>query len=111
MQTKNKQLAGLICVALAVGTMPVIWTGCASNPPRESSSNYLDDATITTKVKAALVKDPIVSALEVHVKTTMGVVLLTGLVNTADQKAQAENVARNVMGVNSVQNGLLVKGQ
>lgn len=111
MQTNNKKVALMLCVVLTVGVLPATWMGCASTPTRESSGEYVDDAAITTKVKAALVKDPIVSALDVHVKTYKGMVQLSGFVDSADQKALAENVARSVAGVNSVKNGLLVKGQ
>ena len=109
MQTKNKQVALMLCVVLTGGLMAVTWMGCASTPTRESTGEYVDDSAITAKVKAALVKDPIVSALAVSVKTYKGVVQLSGFVDTADQKAQAENVARGVNGVSSVNNGLIVK--
>jgi hypothetical protein len=42
-------------------------TGCAGSATRESTGEYLDDATITTKVKAAFIKDPLVKALDVKV--------------------------------------------
>lgn len=84
-------------------------TGCAGTATRESTGEYIDDAAVTTKVKAALVKDPLVKALDVQVETFKGTVQLSGFVDTAEQKAQAERVAASVTGVQSVRNNIALK--
>lgn len=85
--------------------------GCSSTPTRQSTGEYIDDMAITAKVKTAFVQDPVVKALDVGVDTFKGVVQLNGFVDTAEQKARAEQIARNVIGVVNVQNGLSVKTQ
>ena len=75
-----------------------------------SVRKYMDDAMITTKVKAALAKDPGASALAISVETTKGVVQLTGSVDSAEEKMNAESIARGVEGVRGVENKLTVKG-
>jgi hyperosmotically inducible protein len=71
----------------------------------------LNDANITAKVKTQLAGDPAINALFVNVDTSGGQVTLTGKVALAEQKAQAEKVARGVDGVKDVVNQLQVTGQ
>jgi len=83
--------------------------GCAGTATRESTGEYVDDSSITTKVKAELARDSTVSAMDVHVTTYKGTVELSGFVDTADQKARAGELAKNVPGVGKVQNKISVK--
>ena len=69
----------------------------------------MDDTVITTKVKAALAKDPVVSAFAVGVDTYKGVVQLNGFVSTEAERDRAEVVASRVTGVTSVDNNLSLK--
>lgn len=84
-------------------------TGCAGTATRESTGEYIDDAATTTKVKAAFVKDPLVKALDVNVDTFKGTVQLSGFVDSAEQKARAEEIAKTVQGVTAVKNNLTLK--
>ena len=68
----------------------------------------LDDATLTAKVKAKLAADPEVTAYTIDVDTSAGVVTLSGTVKTADESAEAEKLARDTEGVQSVVNRLTV---
>lgn len=84
-------------------------SGCAATATRESTGDYVDDSAITTKVKAAFVKDETVKAREVSVETFKGVVQLSGFVNTVDEKARAGQLAAGVAGVRDVKNNIAVK--
>jgi hyperosmotically inducible protein len=68
-----------------------------------------NDATITASVNAGLANDPQLSALRIDVDTDAGKVTLTGPAPTAEAKERAEQIARNVQGVSSVDNRLEVK--
>lgn len=83
--------------------------GCASTPQTEGTGEYVDDSVITTKVKAALVNDPNVSAAEVNVETFKGVVQLSGFINSRADMNRAIELARNVPGVKSVKNDMRLK--
>lgn len=83
--------------------------GCASTPQTEGTGEYVDDSVITTKVKAALVNDPDVSAAEVNVETFKGVVQLSGFVNSRADMTKAVEIARGVKGVTSVKNDMRLK--
>ena len=80
-----------------------------SPPASESAGEYIDDATITTKVKAAVPDDPMLKVLQIKVETYKGVVLLSGFVDTAQMADHATEVAQKVKGVKSVRNELVVK--
>jgi osmotically-inducible protein OsmY len=108
MNISSKSLALLAVFSTAVG-FATFNAGCASTPTRESTGEYVDDSTITAKVKAALVKDPVVKALDVKVETFKGAVQLSGFVNSEAERTQAGNVAASVSGVTSVKNGIVVK--
>ena len=82
---------------------------CASTQKTESTGEYLDDSVLSTKVKAALLKDPVVSGLSVNVETFKGTVQLSGFVKTAAERDQAVKVAREVGGVKSIKNDILIR--
>lgn len=86
-------------------------SGCAATATRQSTGELVDDTTITAKVKADFVRDDTVKALDVSVTTFKGVVQLSGFVDTAVEKARAEQIAAAVSGVKSVQNNITVKTQ
>ncbi|MBS0341116.1 MAG: BON domain-containing protein [Proteobacteria bacterium] len=68
-----------------------------------------DDATITAAVSAGLAKDPDLSAIKIDVDTQAGKVTLRGPAPTPVAKERAEQIAKNVKGVSSVDNQLEVK--
>jgi osmotically-inducible protein OsmY len=76
---------------------------------KDSTVQYVDDAAVTTKVKAALAKDKTTKAHEIKVETTGGIVSLSGEVTTQAEISRAGDLARNVTGVQSVQNDLRLK--
>jgi osmotically-inducible protein OsmY len=86
-----------------------VFLGCASTPTRESTGEYIDDSTITTKVKAAIFTDPSLKVFQINVETFKGEVQLTGSVDSDQIVNKAGEVARGVGGVKSVKNDLIVK--
>lgn len=109
MKARAKSVVYAASCLLAITLLPATFTGCASTATRESTGEYVDDSTITTKVKAKLAGDSNVSAMDVNVETFKGVVQLSGFVDTKDQSRRAENLARNIGGVKSVKNNIVVK--
>lgn len=94
-----------ILLALVVASV----LGCAGTSKQESTGEYFDDTWITTKVKAALIEDPVVKATEVNVETFKGTVQLSGFVSSNAAMQQAVKVARSVKGVTSVKNDMQIK--
>ncbi|MGZ8290339.1 MAG: BON domain-containing protein [Telluria sp.] len=93
-------LSGLVIVALA---------GCAPSAKREGTGEYIDDAVITGKVKAALVADPDLKATEINVETYKGTVQLSGFVAAPDHIAKAARLTREIKGVTAVKNDIAIK--
>lgn len=69
----------------------------------------VDDAVITTRVKAALLNDPAVKSVDISVATSKGQVQLSGFVNDQKQIERALEVARTVENVAGVSNEMAVK--
>jgi hyperosmotically inducible protein len=82
--------------------------GCSSMTGKTAGEN-VDDATITASVKAKLVGDKPANLTRVDVDTNNATVYLNGVVETAEQKARAEQLAWQAKGVKSVVNNLQVK--
>ena len=74
----------------------------------QTAGQYIDDATITTQVKARLVGAEGENLTRVDVDTQNGTVYLNGVVPTVEQKANAERIARSQEGVTRVVNNLQV---
>jgi osmotically-inducible protein OsmY len=82
--------------------------GCASMTG-QTAGQYVDDSTITASVKAKLVGDKAANFTRIDVDTTNRVVSLNGVVESADQKTRAEQLAMQVAGVRRIDNNLQVQ--
>lgn len=69
----------------------------------------IDDASVTGRVKTALLADPGIKSLDISVLTVKGVVQLTGFVNNQGQIDQATQIARADEGASGVKNELKIK--
>jgi hyperosmotically inducible protein len=68
----------------------------------------IDDATITTRVKTAMLNDPAVGGLRIDVDTFKGTVTLSGRVKSQGEKDQAVLLARRINGVVEVKDALQI---
>ena len=102
--TSLKQAFTLLA-ALAIATT----LGCAGTAKSESAGEYVDDVAITAKVKKDIFDEPTLKSAEINVETFKGVVQLSGFVRSQANINTAVVVARNVNGVASVKNDMLVK--
>ena len=92
-----------------LATIFAVMLGCASTAKHEGTGEYIDDSVITTKVKAAILNEPMLKSAEINVETYKGVVQLSGFVSTKDDIDKAASVARSVKGVTSVKNDMRLK--
>jgi hyperosmotically inducible protein len=98
---------GLIKLIAITGALAMVGA-CSSTRTQQSAGEVIDDSVLTSKVKVALVDDPITKAGQINVETFRGVVQLGGFVDNAQSKDQATKVARSVTGVKEVRNDLRV---
>jgi hyperosmotically inducible protein len=85
-----------------------LMSGCQAMTGRTAGEN-IDDSTTTASVKTKLAGDKLSSLTRVDVDTTNGVVSLNGVVQSAEQRARIEELARQVNGVKSVKNNLQIQ--
>ncbi len=102
-----KNLRALALAALTGITL--LSTGCAVVRGQETVGAYVDDAAITTAIKAKFVDDKVVSAASISVETLNGIVQLSGFAKSTAEKSQAEQIARNSKNVRSVRNDIVVR--
>ena len=103
---RNSIKTSIVIVGLAL-VYPL--AACAQTATSESTGAYVDDATITTKVKTAILGDSALKVFEIHVNTKHNVVQLTGSVDSEAMIGRATEVAGGVAGVRSVRNDLVVR--
>ncbi len=96
-------------LAAAAALAVVTTTGCAVARDQQTVGSYIDDATITTRVKTRFAEDQAVSAMAINVETLKGTVQLSGFAKSADEKNAAERLAANVPGVTSVRNDIVIR--
>jgi osmotically-inducible protein OsmY len=100
-------IAGLLSLSLAVA--PIV--GCASGGAKTARVNQtLDDATVQTRVKTAILNDPQIGGDQIDVTSVNGVVTLSGVIKSADHEQRATDLARKIGGVKDVKTTLKVQG-
>jgi osmotically-inducible protein OsmY len=92
----------------ALAAAAVLVAGCGVMRGHETAGAYVDDATLTARVKTALLKDHDVKGSEVNVQTYEGRVTLSGVVDNSEMAHRAERIARDTPGVKSVGSAIQV---
>ena len=95
--------------ALLTAVTLAAFSGCAVTRGQESVGAYVDDAAITTAVKARYVDNRDVDASAISVETLKGTVMLSGFAKNEKEKVTAENIARDVKGVVGVKNSIAIR--
>ncbi|MGA6826068.1 BON domain-containing protein [Nitrospira sp. NS4] len=99
-RTLHILMAGAVSILLA--------TGCKSNS--QTTGHYIDDTAITTAVKTHLATDgPLKTMTQISVKTVENTVYLSGVAATLQDKQRAEEIARQVEGVQAVVNNITIQ--
>ncbi|UTF50738.1 BON domain-containing protein [Desulfomicrobium sp. ZS1] len=94
----------ILCTLLLASLM-----SCAGTDTKQSTGQYVDDSAITAKVKAAIFDEDSLKSRQINVETFKGVVQLSGFVDSPRNSSKAEQIARDVDGVKSVINNIVVK--
>ena len=95
-------------ILMALGVAMFLTIGCQTNP--QTTGHYIDDTVITTSVKTQLATDSALKTMtQISVKTVENTVYLTGVAPTLQAKNRAEEIARNVEGVQRVVNSITVE--
>jgi hyperosmotically inducible protein len=92
----------------AVAAAMLLVAGCNVIHGKETTGDYVDDATLTARAKAALVSDKNVSATDFNLDVYQGNVTITGVAKTTAEATRVEADIRKVPGVKSVKNATRV---
>lgn len=99
----------ILVSAIVLGCSAVTLVGCAHQGHERTTGERIDDATVTTLVKSALLQEKDVKSFDIKVETFDGVVQLAGFVDSQWQIDKAVQVASAVNGVKRVRNDLVHK--
>jgi osmotically-inducible protein OsmY len=98
-----------IAAATAAVVIALTAASCAVSRGQESVGAYVDDTTITTKVKAHFLENKQVDGTSIQVETLNGTVMLSGFAKNMTEKSTAESIAKNTDGVKLVKNEIAVR--
>lgn len=101
----NIKFVGVVILAAALLAPPF---SSAADTSTDTAGEYLDDATITTKVKASFAKDKWVQGRDISVRTDHSVVDLTGTVGSKQESDRATELATKIKAVKAVHNNLKI---
>ena len=99
----------MIRTALITAALTLALSACSVMRGQESMGEFTSDAAITTAVKSKFAVDSSVAATSIGVETLDGVVQLSGFAKSAEEKRQAEVIAKQAKGVKSVRNNIIVR--
>ena len=103
MNIRTALIAAMTAAALLTAT------GCAVTRGQETTGAYIDDAALTTRIKARFVENKQVDAASIRVETLNGTVMLSGFAKSTTERNTAEAIARGVNGVKSVRNEIAIR--
>jgi hyperosmotically inducible periplasmic protein len=105
--TPHRQTVRAVVLAIAVASLlPLTFAACG-----KTVGETIDDATITARVKTALLNDPQVGGMKIDVDTAQGVVTMSGIVKNKAEETRAIELARQTPGVRDVKSTLQVGSQ
>jgi hyperosmotically inducible protein len=104
MKLQTALVAVITGLIISAGTV-----SCSVARDQQTVGSYIDDATITTQVKARMLNNSDVSGTSISVETLNGTVMLSGFATSTTEKATAESIARGVNGVREVRNEIAVR--
>jgi hyperosmotically inducible protein len=106
---KTNTVKGLaIALMLSVSAVTGL-SGCAGDRYHQSTGEYIDDKSTSSRVRDSLSNDPEYKYREVQVTAFKGTVQLSGFVDHRPQKERAGMLAKNTAGVKDVVNNITVK--
>jgi len=105
----NQERVQAVALARKVDGVTAVDNNLALQGANRSAGEATDDATLTGKVKSALIGDERTKAHQINVETQHGVVLLAGFVSNDASRTAAGEIARAIVGVKSVNNQIAIK--
>jgi hyperosmotically inducible protein len=99
----NRKFAHVSTIALTLMLAAPLHAG---EDKDRTAGQVIDDMSIAARTKTALAADPVTDAIKIDLEVDRDTVQLNGWVDTEEERARAEEVARSIKGVASVKNNL-----
>ncbi len=96
-------------IAVSVAFTVLIASGCTSTRDQKSTNAYVDDRIITSTINSLYAQSKEVAITNISVETLYGVVLLSGVAKSLEEKIAATNIAEQVDGVKAVHDNILIQ--
>jgi hyperosmotically inducible periplasmic protein len=103
------QFVGVVLTGVLLAPLGAL-SGCQSTTGK-TAGQTMSDASITTAVQTKLTRDRFSNFPRIDVDTERGIVNLSGVVETEEQRARAERLAHQVEGVVKVKNNLQIQNR
>jgi hyperosmotically inducible periplasmic protein len=103
------QIDQAVALTRAVAGVTDVENGVTLKGGSTTVGTKIDDATVTGRVKTALLADPDIKSFDISVLTFKGEVQLTGFVNSQAQIDQAGKLASAAEGATGLKNELMIK--
>jgi hyperosmotically inducible protein len=105
--SRNRLVVRKTAAVLALAwLLPLTFAACG-----KTVGETIDDATITARVKTALLNDAQVGGMKIDVDTSQGVVTMSGIVRNKAEETRAIELARQTPGVRDVKSTMQVNPQ
>lgn len=92
---------------LLLATM--LMASCTATDTRRSTGEYVDDTTLLTRTKAALINNADTDGMAIDVEVYRGTVQLNGTAKSHEKREAATRVVEGISGVRAVENNLRVE--
>ena len=97
-------------VVFTISMLGMVFLGCENRiVPRTTLERQVDDPSISSRVKAALLNQTGIRSADISIQTFTGTVTLRGSVPSKAQLQQILQIVSSVKGVKSIYNRLIVK--
>jgi len=106
---EQAQIDKALAITQAVAGVTTVENSVTLKGSPSTVGTKIDDATVTGRVKTALLADAAIRSFDISVVTYKGEVQLTGFVNNQSQIDAAVQIASATEGATSVKNELMVK--
>jgi len=97
-------------IVFLLSTQLVFFAGCIATTKQADTNEQFNDIVITTKIHEAILDEPSLRAFDINIRTSKGVVELSGLVNSRDDMNKTISIARSVNGIKFIKNDMRIPG-
>ena len=110
MDTKLKKNKSILLYYASIGlTIITLLSACDIVNKGQLPSKYIDDTTLTTKIKSHILTEKGINSSDVHIESYDSTVQITGFVKDKQTYNKVANIIKNTAGVKKIINNLIIR--